>query len=167
MPQAAIPVLQQTLRKHISHTIQQSLWNVFTSYHKYGHINLQSVWGTTPVMKNGLWLSFEISQIKSQLQFPCQWFYTSYWVDYHNFFSIANLNAVRVMALGTIFLPHLKQYITTQLITFLHLLLEQVYKISIIHFIVSYQLRNLVPFYSNWCHAPNICWITMGQLLCF
>lgn len=54
MPQAATPILQQTLRKHRNHTIQQSSGNTFTSYQKYGHINLQSVRGTMPVMKNGL-----------------------------------------------------------------------------------------------------------------
>jgi len=79
--------------------------------------------------------------------------------------SIAKLNVVKLLTLGTIFFPCLKVY-HQPIDDILYLSLEQVHKIFIIQLTISQRLWNLVPFCNNCCHAPNysLYWLMLGEL---
>jgi hypothetical protein len=153
--------------------------SILTIFQKHWHFNHHMVRGTMPVTKNCLWLSFEnwqiliwqllVSTTISLLVISCMHvcMYTSYWGKYCNCLSIAKLNVVKLMKLGTIFFQCHKVY-HQPIDDILYLSLEQVYKIFIIHLTVSQRLWNLVPFCNSWCHAPNnsLYWLMLGEL-CF
>jgi len=116
-------------------------------------------------------LTIQVSTIISLLVILCMYacmyvcMYTSYWGKYCNGLSIAKLNVVKLLTLGTIFFPYLTVY-HQPMDDILYRSLQQVYKIFIIQLTISQRLWNLVPFCNNWCHSPyySLYWLMLGEL---